>query len=316
MSFNIWSRTITMVLIMAMFAMVDISSETEIIFPEISALALGFWVMSTPPWEGSGFAVWASPILAALTGILLLRYFPVSPFFLIATAFILVVIQLKLLRSAVFPSLSATILPILTHSTSWLYPFSVSVLMTVVVLGRYCLDRFHQPEHPLFSPDSRTHLDQQRKFFPEFTYWTKILAGVLAVTAVALQFHYLFMIAPPLIVVFVELSRPEQSLRQTPGKTLLLIVLAAGLGVFWLYVIGTIFHGPLWLFAGLSLLSVFQLYKTLQVSFPPAAAIALLPVLVPPSSLWIYPLHVFMGSSLFIFMGIFFFRDAQQKETA
>ncbi len=316
MSFNIWSRTITMALIMAMFAMVDISSETEIIFPEISALALGFWVMSTPPWEGSGFAVWASPTLAALTGILLLRYFPVSPFFLIATAFILVVIQLKLLRSAVFPSLSATILPILTHSTSWLYPFSVSVLMTLIVLGRYYLDRLRQPGPPRLSPGPRTFLGPEARVFSEFTYWTKILAGVLAVTAVALHFHCLFMIAPPLIVAFVELSRPEQSLRQTPGKTILLIVLAAGLGAFWLHVIGTIFHGPLWIFAGLCLFSVFLLYKTLHISFPPAAAIALLPVLVPPSSLWIYPVHVFMGSTLFIFMGIFFFRDAKQKETA
>jgi hypothetical protein len=122
------------------------------------------------------------------------------------------------------------------------------------------------------------------------------------------------MIAPPLIVGFVEISRPNHSSRETPGKILLLLVLAAFSGVIWLHLVENIIHGPLWMFSGLSLLSVFLLYHCLRVSFPPAAAIALLPVLVPTANLWEYPLDVFLGSTLFMLMGIVCFRGKPQDQ--
>lgn len=57
MPLKVWARIITMVLIMVLFALVDISAEKEILFPEIAALALGFWIMEKPPWRG---ACWLS----------------------------------------------------------------------------------------------------------------------------------------------------------------------------------------------------------------------------------------------------------------
>ncbi|MGE4542581.1 MAG: hypothetical protein AB7D06_00600 [Pedobacter sp.] len=315
MSLKAWSQIMTIVLIMVMFALVDVYAEKGILFPEISALALGFWVMAKPPWTGSQFAIWASPTLAALTGVLLLRYTSFSLFFLIGIAFVLVALQLKLLRSAIFPSISAAILPILTHTTDWLYPLSVSILMAMIVFGRFFLGKFSQKEN---SADSLVKDDCHKisqAFLPEFFYWGKLLAGVLTVTALALRFQCLFMIAPPLIVAFVELSRAEQTLRQSPFKILFLLALAACSGSLWLYLVSTIFQGPLWAFSGLALLSVFVLYKVLQVSFPPAAAISLLPVLVPASNFWEYPLHILLGSSLFILIGKFYFMEVEPKPT-
>jgi hypothetical protein len=104
-------------------------------------------------------------------------------------------------------------------------------------------------------------------------------------------------------------------LRQKPLLVLLLIALSATLGVLWLHLVTTVLHGPLWLFSGLSLASVFLLFNGLQISFPPAAALALLPVLVPANKLFMYPLHVLIGCALFVFMGIFFFKGAKESQS-
>lgn len=316
MSLKSWTQIGTILLIMGMFAVVDMFAAREILFPEIAALALGFWIMETPPWRGTRFAAWASPTLAALTGVLLQRYVSAPPLMLIGAAFVLVVLQLKLFRSTVFPSISAAILAIITHTTSWLYPLSVGALMAIICLGRFSLEALALKEASEEPPDRLDHQDAGDSVIHEITYWGKLLAGALIITTVALRYHYLFMIAPPLIVAFVEWSRPDQSLRKKPVRTLLLLFLAAFSGVLWLHLVGSVFHGPLWIFSGLSLLSVFGLYRMLKVSFPPAAALALLPVLVPAADFWLYPLHVFMGGTLFFLMGICFFRGTETGRPA
>jgi hypothetical protein len=349
-----------MALIMGLFALVDLYAEKEILFPEIAALALGFWIMEKPPWRGSWPAVWMSPTLAALTGVLLLRYVPLPPIFLIGIAFILVVLQLKLLRSEVFPAISAAILAIITHATSWLYPLSVGILMAIIVLGKICLDKFSGKRSSTDSPGfdlpkrkyfffpglfidafAKTRRMAKQNFRPTrlggfsgakayiryvevlknhrnavgrtfcdaIIYWGKVLAGVLILSAVALRSGFLFMIAPPLIVAFVELSRVDQPLRRSPGKVVLLLFLGAGSGALWFYLVTEVLHGPLWLFSGLALGTVFCLYRTFETSFPPVAALALLPALVPDVYFWKYPLHVLVGSAIFIFMGVFFFKE-------
>lgn len=292
------------ILVMIMFCLADIYAEKEIIFPEISALAIGFWVMEKPPWRGSLLAVWASPTLAALTGMALCRYVPLPIFALIGCAFVLVVAQLKLLRSEIFPSISAAMLAILTGTTSWLYPLSVSILMAIIALGKLAgnysgLDLDSNAE-PAAKSDLKNNL----------FHWGKILCGILGITAIALVSDSIFMIAPPLVVAFIELSRPGHPLRQAPIKTVSLLFFAAFTGVLWFYLVVTTLHGPPWLFGGLALGTVFLSYHVSGASFPPVAAIALLPALVPTNTFWAYPLHVLAGSILFVFMGIFMFRPS------
>jgi hypothetical protein len=314
MTFKVSTQIITMMLIMVLFAMVDIYAEKEILFPEIAALALGFWIFEKSPWQAGWLAIWVSPTLAALTGVLLLRYVPLPTVSLIAIAFIVVVLQLKVLRSEVFPSISAAILAIITHATSWLYPFSVGVLMGIIVLGKFFLEKFRENRASAEPSADMIELSEKGNgLVPELIYWGKLFAGVLIITAVALRSSFLFMIAPPLIVAFVELSRPDQPLRRAPAKAVLLLFLAAATGVLWFYLITDVLHGPLWLFSGLALGTVFVMFHALQASFPPVAAIALLPVLVPEIYFWKYPLHVLAGSFLFVFMGIFFFREVASE---
>lgn len=302
---KIRNELVAILLVVAMFVVADLTGQAEIIFPEIAALALGAWVMEKSPWPGTDFHFWFSPSLAALTGILIVRYVTYAPFFMITAAFCLVVLQLKLSRSAVLPSISAAILPIITRSESWWYPLSVCVLTGLIALGRVAMNR-RTPEN---DPAAGTFDRGKEKAWSlrERLHWGKLLAGVTLVTAVAVGFDFTFMVAPPLIVAFIELSKPGGVLRDKAGRAFTLLGLAAFSGVSWLYLMHTVFHLPIWISACLSTPTVFLLYHALRLPFPPAVAIALLPAILPEDALLMYPVQVLAGSAGFVVLSKAFF---------
>lgn len=302
-----------LLLILAMFAVAEYTRQREIIFPEIAALALGAWVMKMSPWKSSIFDFWLSPTLAALTGTLIVRFFPYAPFFMLTGAFCLVILQLKLFRSNVLPSISAAVLAVITRSESWCYPLSVCVLTGIIALGRYVLDRSDSRKYNgglLMEPIPNTA--EGNGALSGWLQLSKLLAGVAFVSAIAVGSDNLFMVAPPLLVAFVELSKPGGTLLDRAGKILGLLVFAALNGVLWLALINTVLHWPLWIFAGLSTATVFLAFHALQLPFPPAVAIALLPAILPQGSLWSYPLQVLLGSAAFIVIGKVSFAHAEQ----
>ena len=290
-----------LLLILAMFAVAEYTGQKEIIFPEISALALGAWIMEKPPWRSSILDFWLSPALAALTGIFIVRFFPYAPVFMIAGAFCIVVLQLKLMRSAVLPSISAAILPIITRCDSWYYPLSVCIMTGLIAIGLCALDRsgsWREPGGLFKKPYSgRMRYTGTRS---GLAHWSKLLAGVMVVSTIAAVTDQLFMVAPPLIVAFVELSKPGGTARDKAGKIMGLLVFAAFSGVFWYAFIHNVLHWPVWISAGVSTGTVFFAYHALRLPFPPAVAIALLPTILPQASLWLYPWQVFFGSAAFI----------------
>jgi hypothetical protein len=302
-----------LLLIMAMFAVAEYSGQKEIIFPEISALALGAWIMEKPPWKGSVVDFWLSPTLAALTGMLIVRYFSYAPFFMICAAFCLVVFQLTLLRSGVLPSISAAVLAIITRTDSWYYPLSVCVLTGIIALG-CCVKNPSRPcngSGALLENPVPGRL-KGNEILSGLAHWSKLLAGVMLVSAVAVGTDQLFMVAPPLIVAFVELSKPGGSLRDLSLKILGLLVFAALSGVFWFALVHTVLRWPLWCAAGVSTLTVFSAYRILNMSFPPAVAIALLPTILPQESLWSYPWQVISGSVAFIAISKVWFAQVER----
>ena len=303
----------SLILILAMYAVAEYAGQNEIIFPEIAALVFGAWIMEKLPWRCSILELWLSPSLAALTGIIIVRFFPFAPVFMIAGAFCIVVMQLKMLRSAVLPSISAAILPIITHCDSWYYPLSVCVLTGIIALGRCALDPSGSRKESggLLRKPVPDGLEDNRTL-SELAQWSKLLAGVVVVSAIAAGTGQLFMVAPPLIVAFVELSMPGGTLRDKAGTILGLLVFAACSGVFWFELIHTHLHLPLWISAGVATLTVFLAYHAVRLPFPPAVAIALLPTILPQGSLWSYPWQVLCGSAAFVLLSkVCFVQGAQ-----
>lgn len=307
---------LVIVLVVFMFIVAEYIGEKEIIFPEISALAIIPWVIGGSTTQNKGLHFWLSPTIAALTGVLITRLFPYFPFFMVAGAFVLVALQLKIIGSEVYPSLSAAILPILMHTQSWYYPLSVCILTGIIAFGKLLMDNFQKEKNPIAGL-AENHKEKQKVNFtkPELIYWTKLFVTILLVLGAALYFHWNYIIAPPLIVILVELTKPNSKLQNKTGLVFILLVFAAFSGVAWLYLIHYFLHWPVWISAGFSLVCILLAFEFFRFPLPPAAAIALLPTIIAVDDLWKYPWQVLVGSAVFLLIGLHWFEKQPVLES-
>jgi len=287
----------SIILVSAMLFTGAVLNNMEVIFPEISALAIGAWAMNRSPWQSRRINLWLSPTLAAFTGMALLKFFPYHPFLMITVAFILVLVELKLLNSDVYPSISAAILPIIVHADSWFYPIAVGVLTAVVLCGNILFERFAHA-NPALVPGQNNAAYSENGL--SFTYWVKVFVIVAAVAAAAVISTSIYILAPPLIVVFIEMTQPKGALRKKGFNVLLLVALAAFSGVFWKIVTAQLLHLPLWICGIAAMVWLFFLYNRAGIILPPAGALTLLPVIVPADKLFLYPFQVTIGCAIFI----------------
>lgn len=276
-----------LVLVLAMLALAQAMGRQEVIFPEIAALAFGAWVMERMPWRGRALLLWLSPTLAAVTGIVLQQYLPHHPFLAVLLAFAAVAVELRLCRSGILPAVSAAILPIITRVDSWWYPASVCLLTGAIALGRTRLSA----GAPRSAPGETG---------PDWRRWLKLGVIIAAASALALASDWLFLIAPPLFVLAIELSDPHHPARAHPVKTLIVVSAAAAIGSGCL-ALGALIPGcPLLVPAGLALALVLALERRLDLFSPPTIALALVPTIVPPAYAPWYPLHVALGCACFV----------------
>lgn len=293
---------------MAMTALAGIFHQNSIIFPEIAALTFGAWAMRSRPWMATNVSLWISPTLAAVTGVLIWHFVPAALPVQIALAFLCVLAELWVMRSALLPSISAAVLPLVTGDAGWIYPLAVGLLMGVVAWGCYLLDRFGKGNYNMEKLAPRRHAPLERQTLVSLARWGKILALVLVVAALSLLLDWKFAIAPPLIIACIEFVNPGSKLRRRPFRLYGLIVLSAAAGALF---VGLARQGalPFWLAAGLATCIVYLLYWRMALPCPPAIALAILPTIVPPALLSVYPLHIALGCAAFFMGGSLLFRN-------
>lgn len=304
---------LTVVMFVAfLYVIAAMSLNNEIIFPEVAALSIGAWYIKNSPWEGNLLNLWLSPSLAAITGVGVLHFIHTSQVILIAGTFILVLLQLYLLRSNILPSISAAILPILLKADSLYYPVSVCIFTGIIAGGRWYFNRFQIHDH---SAILITYEDKQKRWgLKEIRFWLKILAGIVFVATIALQVTWIYVISPPLIVVFIEFASSSGREAHRPGRLFLLILVAAFSGTVGVEVIHILLHWPLWIAAACIVIWMFFLFKQFQFVFPPAAAISLLPTIIHGQMLLFYPLQVAVGAIFFIGIGKIIISSTQTQK--
>ncbi|WP_298842062.1 HPP family protein [Clostridium sp.] len=208
-----------------------------------------------------------------------------------------------------YPSLSAAILPIIIHTQSWLYPLSVCILTAIIASGKKIIDNYHNKKSNGISFVENTK-DSGKVVFTkeEGIHWVKLLISILLVSAVALYLNWDYIITPPLIVAFVGLSKPGREVRTKGVLVLIILVSAAFLGVSWIYFIYYYLYWPIWVSSGLSMVCVLLMFHLFQFTLPPAAAIALLPTIIPVEGLWMYPVQILIGSTIFLLINVSWFK--------
>lgn len=286
-------KIMTIILVTLMILLSEVCHEKEFIFPEITALTVGAWLAPKQVWKTNKLKLVLLIAIYASIGIILVKYINIDIYFKILLGFGLCVSGLWLSKTTFAPLISATILPIIINSESWLYPIFATVMSILIVTGQTVLEKFDYRSCfeyvPVVTPLKETvNLNIKRLLF-------------LALLAfIALRLNLPFMIAPPLIVAFVELSSNHPKLRHSALKLLLVTFLCSFGGAITRLLVSETVQLPLTISALIIVMIMLAVMAKTQTYFPPAGALAILPLLIDADLLVIYPFIIGLGFIFFI----------------
>lgn len=279
---------LTLVLVALMVGAAELFHEREILFPEVTALAVGLWVAPRMPWQTTRARIFLCITGYAVLGVCIVRFLPVPLFVQALLGFCLGAAGLILTRTTFFPLLSAIVLPILLGTRSWIYPISAAILAGILVLSEWWLVRRGVRPAAEFSPPP-LHFDVQLRL------WIARLCVVAALAALALGTGVRFAMAPPLLVGFVELTAPDSPARTKPVRIAALVCFSGACGAFSRLCLSGVFGLPLTVSALVATAAVLLVMCRARLFFPPAAAIATLAMLVDASAVATYPFQIAAG---------------------
>lgn len=288
-----------------MLLAVAMSGEQEILFPEIFAVAVGAWICPRQPWRVSRLQLCLLMGAASAAGVLLVRFGPALLYLRILLGFFIAAGLLLLTGSTFVPVVSACILPVLLSTESWIYPAAVVVLSVLAAAGQWSLEKLglrepeRQPSRVFAARVSRRGL----------LHWGALLLCVAIFAAVPALTGQVYLIAPPLLVAFVELSHPESPARRRSVRILLLFGGAALLGTAVRLFLRETLGLPLVLCGLVAAVAMLLLFFSSDVFFPPVAAASFLPFLLPAEGLWKYPIELCLGGAVLFSAALLLFRE-------
>lgn len=290
---SIVANIMTIILVALMILMAEMFQEREFIFPEITALTVGAWLAPKQVWKTNKIKLVLLIGIYASLGVILVKYINIDIYFKILIGFIACMFGLSVSKTTFAPLISATILPIIINTESWLYPLFAIFMSVLVVLGQKFLEMGGYRE-PL-------------EYHPIKINWKEILLlnikrliALAIIALLALSLDLPFMIAPPLIVAFVELSGDHPKLRHNAINLLIVTFICAFSGSYVRLIVSELWHLPLTLCAIIIVVIMLVVMNRTRIYFPPAGALAILPLLIGPTKLTIYPLVIATGLILFI----------------
>ena len=185
----------------------ETAHESEIIFPEICALTIGAWVSEQQPWMTNKRRIFILMSLAALFGVIVVKFFTMALIFQVCLCFAFTGFILTLFKTNFVPIISACILPVYLQTKSWIYPISVSLMSFIIILTQWLMEKYHFRPVNNFVPSEFNIKTQVIK-------WSKLLMVFGFIALIPFKTHQIYFLAPPLIVMFTELSNPKSPARK------------------------------------------------------------------------------------------------------
>lgn len=302
---------IALVLILAMVGIAELTGEREIIFPEVAALVLGSWVLEKQPWKVSKVGLVVLMTLCSIVGVLIVRYVNLGLTIEVLIGLVFTGFILKISKTTLVPVISACILPIVLRTETWIYPISVFILTILIILVKYFMECYGVSETVTKEIKEEINNIERKTSFrkKEFLRLLKIFIIVGILTYFSVKFNITLLIAPPLIVAFIELTNEHCKFRQRSKSLLLLFIVVAILGFIFRIGFNEYLGLPLWLCIIFLLISLFICLEIFNMYFPPVAAIAVLPMLLTSKQVMFYPFQIAIGCFIFITIAMIFFRE-------
>lgn len=304
---NIIPYISTLFLVGLMVGIAELLNEKEIIFPEITALAVGYMVAQKRSWKVNGKRMLLLITICATVGVLIVRYSRLTLFPQMIIAFSFAQILFMFSGTTFAPFVSAIVLPVMMQTKSFIYPIS-AVILTILVIG------FHQLFLKMKIREDEEYIPVMLNSKDDIIDTALRVVCVAIVGFVAIYFNYKFIIAPPLLVAFTEFSRPRNKVRNKPIKTVLVITGCALVGSLSRYLLTIKLELPLTVSALIATLIMLLILTYTKMYMPPVGAITILSMMIPQSSVITYPFQIFVGSVVIILLSRVFFMWRQDKK--
>ena len=287
------TNTLAVLFLTGMVFVSEKTREPAILFPEILALLTGMWVTPKMPWRVHRREIPVLMTLCAVWGVLISRYLPAPTAIKMGVAFLGAAGALLVTHAALLPILSACILPILIREQSWIYPAAVAVMTVLLTVIQTVLEHIGLREKaPEANWNWRGHEEALR--------WSVLIPVTTAAAALAVALGFPCVVAPPLIVLLSELSFPESPLAGKSRLVALVTILCACIGEAARWSVVMMFGLPVTLAAFLAACGVMLVFTLARLPFPPAGALAILPMLLSESLIPSYAIQVAAGTMFFL----------------
>ena len=296
---NALPYVLTLILVGIMTFVAEILGEGEIIFPEITALAIGYMVTQKQGWKVNDSRMIALIAICAVAGVLTVRYIKVGLYLEILIAFVFAQILFMLSGTTFAPMISAIVLPVMMQTESFIYPIAAFLLTIAVVLFRRFLLKVKIRDKEDFQS-----VNLHAKSDVIDTAVRTICVAVVGFFAIWSGFK--FAIAPPLLVAFTEFSRPKK-----PVKAVLLITVCALVGAVSRYVLNMTLGLPLTVAALTATAIMLVIVYCTKMYIPPAGALTILSMIIPSESVLLYPLQILVGTAVIMLISRLLFMKRQ-----
>ena len=269
----------------------EILGEKEIIFPEAGAIALGALAAPRLAWRTDKRSVFFLIGICACAGVLIVLYLPLPLAWQLIAAYLFGQAVLLASRTTFAPLISAAVLPVLLQTRSPVYLAAALALTALVLLLRSALEGLGLRPRERFVPLSPSDADWA-------DLWPRTLVAAL-LCLLAVGSGWLYLVCPPLLVAFTEFTRAGNRAMRTPARSATFLALSAACGAVARGVFCLLFGLPLALAAAAACAVVLALAACMKLFLPPAAALALLAMLVPAEALTAYALQAAAGAALY-----------------
>jgi hypothetical protein len=282
---------ISLALAAGMVAASELLHDKEVIFPEITAVAIGALAAPKQSWNVSRLRLLLTITAAAIIGVGLV-FVPIPPVIKVPLAMVCAVACVTVSKTEFLPAISACVLPVLLGTKSPVYIGSVVVMTSLILLAQLILEKCGLREKSVFTP---VQPDKQL-----FALRIRQIAAASVICMIPLLTKEIFFIAPPLIVAFFEMSKPNSKLLERLPQVASLMILASVSGVLSRFLLTEKLGLPLAVSAALSCAVILAAVCRMKLYFPPCGAIATLPFIIPEGALLRFPFEIAAGTLVFI----------------
>ncbi|MCR5625173.1 MAG: hypothetical protein K6G11_08035 [Lachnospiraceae bacterium] len=283
--------TVAIVTVMVLFSV--LFKNKEIIFPEIAAISVGAFIAPKFKWKTSYFRMVLFITICAISGIMIVRFVPLDKPVQLLIAFILGQLIFLFSGTSFAPMISAIVLPVMLGTESMVYLVAAFSLTLVIVLVRALTDRLGLTECEKFEAVERN----VKYEVLTFVYRTVIM---LVLCYFGYLFKMNFIIAPPLLVLFTELSGVRKEGEINPVKVVGSVFLCAVAGAFSRVLICNYMHLPLYVAAFAVGILMIVILRNFKAFLPPAGALGVLALLIDEKSVYTYPLQILAGVAIYV----------------